>query len=85
MTVKELRAIIENLPAEMEVILQKDSAGNGYSPLWTADSDNIYVPDGAYSGIAYLVDLNAEDHCLEPDEWDRLKLKPRALVLAPIN
>ena len=33
MNVKQLRLLLERLPDDMEIILQKDAEGNGFSPL----------------------------------------------------
>lgn len=85
MTVKELKQAIENLPNDMEVILQKDSEGNGYSPCAGADANAIYVEDSSYSGEVYSTEWSAKDCCLEEDEWEELKSGPRSLILYPIN
>ena len=85
MTVKELKEEIENLPDDMEVILQKDSEGNGYSPLYTTDADAVYIPDSTWSGNVYSMEWSADDACMTDEEWDKIKLKPRVLVLAPTN
>lgn len=51
MTVKELREALAELPDDMPVILQKDSEGNGYSPLAGADGeDSFYVEQSTQSG-----------------------------------
>lgn len=70
MTVKELKVEIENLPDDMEVILQKDSEGNGYSPLEGVDSDAVYVPENGYSGDAYDVSWSADDADMDEEEWE---------------
>jgi hypothetical protein len=86
MNVKELKEIIANLPDDMEIIVQKDSEGNGYSPLYCADPDAIYIPDSTYSGEVYSLEFTAEDNCMEEDEWSTMKDEhPRALILAPVN
>ena len=87
MNVKELKKALANLPDDMQVILQKDGEGNGYSPLAAVDPDCIYIPDSTWSGAVYSTKsyLSAEDHCLEEDEWEEFKEKPRALVLCPVN
>ena len=36
-----------------EVVLQKDSEGNGYSPLAGADPEAVYIPDSTWSGDVY--------------------------------
>jgi hypothetical protein len=85
-TIKELKKAIVDLPDEMEIILQKDSEGNGYSPLAVVDSECIYLADSLYSGDVFSTDWTAEDANLEEDEWeDILNNHKRCLVFAPIN
>ena len=69
----------------MEVILQKDSEGNGYSPLAGTDCEAIYIPENTYSGDVYSTEWSAEDADMDEDQWDELKSKPKALILYPIN
>ncbi len=85
MKVKQLRKILEELPDDTEVILQKDSEGNGYSPLAGADGNAVYVSETTWSGEVYSVDESAEDMCMDEEEWAALRKKPRCLVLYPIN
>jgi hypothetical protein len=85
MNVKELKEAIADLPDEMEVILQKDSEGNGYSPLSDADANAVYVPDSTWSGDVYSMDWTAEDACMEEEEWNDMKSQPRSLILCPVN
>jgi hypothetical protein len=85
MTVLELKQIIESLPNDMVVILQKDAEGNGYSPLSCADTDCVYIPDSTWSGDVYDTKWTADDACMEDEEWKSVLEKPRALVLCPIN
>ena len=85
MTIKELKEAIANLPDEMQVILQKDSEGNGYSPLAGADDNAVYIPETSYNGDVYSLDWTAKDACMETKEWKKIKSKPKALILFPIN
>jgi len=85
MTVKDLKAAIKDLPDDMEVILQKDSEGNGYSPLADVDPDAVYVPDTTYSGEVYDTKWSAYDAGMDDEEWKEIKAKPRALILYPVN
>jgi hypothetical protein len=86
MNVKELKEALEELPDDMEIILQKDAEGNGYSPLYGADPDCIYIPETTWYGEVRSLHHTAEDHCLEEDEWAQMqKDYPRALVLHPVN
>jgi len=85
MTVKELKEELKNLPDDMEVILQKDSEGNGYSPLDGVDPDAVYIPETTWYGEVYSMDWSADDACMEDEEWEEIKKKPRALILYPVN
>jgi hypothetical protein len=85
MKVKDLIKELQNMNPEMEVIMQSDSEGNGYSPLAGADPGAIYVADSTWSGTAYHADSTADDNCLEEDEWKELQAGPRALILYPVN
>lgn len=85
MNIKELKEAISELPDDMQVILQKDAEGNGYSPLEGADSDAVYIPECTWSGDVYSTVWTAEDACMDEDEWQQIKAKPRALILYPVN
>ena len=85
MTVKELKQQLENLPDDMVVILQKDSEGNGYSPLVGIDPDVVYIPDSTWSGDVYSMRWTSNDACMSEEEWEEIKSKPRALILYPVN
>ena len=85
MNVKELKEVIENLPDEMEVILQKDSEGNGFSPLDEANADYIYIANSYWSGDVYYIKWSAADVCKTADEWEELKSHNRILLLCPTD
>ncbi len=85
MDVKDLKEAIANLPDNMQVILQKDPEGNGYSPLSGADSDAVYIADSTWSGGVYSAEWSADDACMDDDEWADILAKPRALILFPVN
>jgi len=85
MTVKELKEAIVNLPDEMEVVLQKDAGGNGYSPLSGADPDAVYISETTWYGDVYSMDWTAGDACMTDEEWEDIKSKPRTLILYPVN
>ena len=85
MTVKELKEAIVNLPDEMEVVLQKDAEGNGYSPLSGADPDAVYLSETTSYGDVYSMDWTADDACMTDEEWEDIKTKPRTLILQPVN
>lgn len=85
MTVKELKEAIADLPDDMEVIIQKDAEGNEYSPLYVTDPGAVYIPDSTYSGEVLFLEWSAEIAGKPEDEWEEIKLKPKALILVPVN
>lgn len=85
MNVKELKEAIADLPDDMEVILQKDAEGNGYSPLADADPEAVYIAETTWCGDVYDTRWTPEDACKDEEEWEEILAKPRALILAPVN
>ena len=85
MNIKQLKESIANLPDEMEVVLQKDSEGNGYSPLAGIDPDVVYIPDSDWSGDVYPMEWTSDDADMSDKEWEEIKSKPRTLILYPVN
>lgn len=85
MTVKDLKEQLADLPDDMEVILQKDAEGNGYSPLAGIDPDAIYIPDSTWSGDVYDSTWTANEAVMDDDEWEEMLQNKRSLVLFPIN
>ena len=84
MKTKELIEILQTLDAESEVILQKDSEGNQYSPLEGVEGNAIYVPEASWNGEVYSFHSTADDNCLD-DKWEKLKNGPKCVVLYPVN
>lgn len=87
MNVKELKQVIENIPDDVQVILQKDAEGNRFSPLCECDGGCVYVPDSSYSGevyqCCYMEDITDD---LEIEEWEEIKNNnKKCLVLIPVN
>jgi hypothetical protein len=85
MNVRELSEKLKNLDPNMEVIIQKDSEGNGYSPLDGVDADTVYIAASSYSGDVYNMNWTAADACMPECAWEAVKSEPRALVLYPVN
>lgn len=86
MTVRELQEFIKDLNPTMEVILQKDAEGNGYSPLCEAAANSFYVPENTWSGEMYNYDWTADEADADEGEWLTMKQQSRpALVLVPTN
>lgn len=60
MTVVELIEALKDIPGEYQVIMSKDSEGNGFSPL--ADvCDGYYLADTTWAGDYYSDMEDAED------------------------
>lgn len=85
MKVSLLLKILKELDPEMEVIIQKDSEGNGYSPLAGADPEGIYVEESSWGGYVYDPTWGAEGACMDEEEWQEILKLPRALILYPVN
>ena len=85
MKVKELLKTLQDFDPNAEVVMQKDSEGNGYSPLRGIDLDSVYVPDSTWSGNVYPMEWTAEDAGMNKADWNKIKRKPRCVVLYPVN
>lgn len=86
MTVAELIKALLDLPPNLQVILQKDGEGNGYSPLSDVDGDALYVAETSWSGAVYSTKWSAHDAGFTAREWQAFKAKhPRCCVLSPVN
>jgi hypothetical protein len=85
MTVKELKEALENMPDDMQVIIQKDAEGNGYSPLAGTDSDCIYIADNTWSGEVYDTSWSHYDAGMPKAQWKGILKNPRCLILHPVN
>ncbi len=81
MTVKELKFLIEDLPDEMEIIMQKDAEGNGYSPLSKLDTDSVYIPENTWSGEV----INVKELLEDTKEFEGVLVKSPCLLLIPVN
>ena len=71
-TVGELIQYLQTFPKDAKMIVQKDSEGNGYSPLASVWS-GLYVPESTYSGEMWDI----PDGPIEGSEL--------AVVLGPTN
>jgi len=86
MKVKELIEQLNDIDPELEVICQRDSEGNGYSPLEGVDANAIYIAETTWSGDVYDRSGTAEDADMAESEWGKLKKDhPCAVILFPVN
>ncbi len=84
MKAKELIAELMEYDPEAEIILQKDSEGNGYSPL-VGSTDGWYVPTCTWAGDFYGACGTAEDNDQTDEEFAEMASKPKAVVLWPVS
>lgn len=85
MNIKELKEAIKNLPDDMEVIMQKDSEGNGYSPLSDLTADAVYIPETTWFGEVFFLKDADEDDDMDESELEELKNHKKSLILCPVN
>jgi len=87
MKVKELIEKLNSFDPDIDIILQKDAEGNGYSPLEGVDGTVIYKPDSTYSGEVYSKDWTYDEACFENEkDWiDFKESTPDCVVLYPVN
>ena len=71
---------------DVELILQKDSEGNGYSPLSSVEFGVVYVPYSTWSGECHTASWTADECGFGEEEWEQLKKTNSAYaVLYPVN
>jgi hypothetical protein len=85
MKVKALIKLLLDCEQDADVILQKDSEGNGFSPISGVDPDIVYVPNSQWSGEVYSTQWTADAACMEEAEWQKILKKKRSVVLYPVN
>ena len=79
MKVKELIAELSKIDPNLEVIMQKDSEGNGYGPLSGADSNCIYDGEDVWN-----TDWTADEADMDEKDWELFKKEnERCCVLYP--
>lgn len=81
------KMIEDGVPVDTIVIVQKDSEGNGYSPLAEVDADAVYKAATTWHGEVYSTYWSHMDACFDSEqEWAEFKRNtPRCVVLAPVN
>jgi len=87
MKVSELIEQLQKLNPDALVVLQKDSEGNGYSPLAGAEGA-IYIAESSYSGDVLTPSWSAEAAGIDNEkEWESIKKDPskQCVVFWPIN
>ena len=78
MKVRDLIVELVEMNQELDIILQKDPEGNGYSPISGADIDCIYD-----DGEMWPTYWTANDACMDEEEWQEILKKDRCCVLYP--
>ncbi len=85
MTVKELIEELKDMDPERLVVLQKDSEGNGFSPLSGADDNARYVAETTWHGEIKYERLSAEQRIQGYTDSDVTSQGVPACVLFPVN
>jgi len=81
----ELAKLLLTKP-DVELILQKDAEGTGYSPLLGVEFGIVYVPYNTWSGECYSTNFQWAPCGFSEEEWERLKKTDSAFaVLVPVN
>jgi len=82
--VSELIEVLKTLPQDAELVVQKDSEGNGYSPLSGAEA-GYYHRDTDWSGDF----MSSEEDYLDYFDYDGedalMPYEENAVVLYPVN
>lgn len=92
MNLGEVRALLEehkHLPDDTLVILQKDVAGNGFSPLASL-GEAMYLPLNTWSGEVYATPEQIAEEAADPESFYSEEDAPpdgsvRVLLLWPVN
>lgn len=78
------KMLLEN--PDVELIMQKDSEGNGYSPMAGIEFGAVYIAESTWSGELYAGTSTAEDNCMTEKEWKAAKKKHSGYaVIYPVN
>lgn len=85
MKVKKLIEELQKCNPDLEVILQSDAEGNGYSPLYSLDDNCVYEKETNWSGFVYDTNWTADEADMTEKEWKKILKKPRCVVLCPTN
>ena len=89
MKLKQLKKQINEISTAMddvEVVLQKDGEGNGYSPLSGVDDNAFYAEENSWSGYVLSGRWSAKDANMTDSEWEEFKkTTPKCIVLLPTN
>jgi len=86
MKVAELIQELQKLDQTKIVILQKDTEGNGFSPLEAVDEYSVYDADSNWEGEVYSTDWTADEAAMDEDEWEAFKKEtPGCVVLFPVD
>lgn len=90
MKLKELREQINSMSKDLdncEIMLQRDSEGNGYEPARGFDPDCVFTEVGGRRGEYEVYDMKREacENGFEDDEWEKMKkdASKRCIVLYP--
>lgn len=85
MTVKELKQQLKDLPDDALVVLQKDSEGNGFSPLSGVGLPELYCPNNDWSGEVNRLEFDIK-YYENIEDYESFKSEAvQCIVLWPSN
>ena len=78
MKVKEAIEALQKLNPDSELMISSDDEGNSYRKMTGFDGHSIYDADNE---SMYSDTWTASEACMEKDEWDEFKQRPRTIVV----
>lgn len=85
MKIKELIETLSAYDPECEVVMSGDSEGNVFKTISNLVSVGIYVPENGWCGQFYDDQWDADDACIDEDEWNEMLEGPRTICIWPVN
>jgi hypothetical protein len=86
MNVGQLKKYLELLSDDTQIILQKDSEGNGYAQCDDVLTDCILYTDNTSQQMIYDVNVCASENQLSENDWKHIKESHDViLLLVPTN
>ncbi len=82
MIVQELIDQLKLMNPEAVVVLQNDQEGNGYQDIRGAEDRHVIWRYGRDIEV-HSLDLSAEEHDMDEEEWEETKHGPECVILYP--
>lgn len=81
-TIKDLKGDIEDLPDDMEILLQTDPEGNGYEYIRGIDPECVILEEG-YRPEVISTEFTSSEADIDEDEWDEILKRTKVAVIFP--